>query len=97
MKGSMALNANADMKEVGPRVLNLLMHTNGGTTLALAKGTTGIESASGAERATTAQSEVLGMTRPGAGMRWHCKRCQLSTADAANSCCDLERVSVWLI
>jgi len=67
-------------KSVLAQVLNLLMCTNGGTTLALAKGTTGIESASRAERATVAQPEALGMMRPGAGVRWHCERCQLSAA-----------------
>jgi len=67
-------------KSVLARVLNLLMHTNGGTTPALAKGTTGIESASMAERATVAQPEALGIMRPGAGMRWHHERCQLSAA-----------------
>jgi len=54
--------------------------TNRGTTLALAKGTAGIESASRAKRATTTQPEVLGMMRLGTGMRWHYERCQLSVA-----------------
>jgi len=80
MKGSAALNANANAREVGPQVLDLLMYTNRGTTLTLAKGTIGIESASRAERATTAQPEALGMTRPGTGVRCHHKRCQPSTA-----------------
>jgi len=42
-----------------------------GTTPALAKGTTGTESASRAERATTAQPKALGVMRLGTGMRWH--------------------------
>jgi len=80
MKGSAALNTDTDVREVGPWVLNLLIHTNRGTTLTLAKGTIGIKSASRAERVTTTQPEVLGMTRPGTGMRCHHKRCQLSAA-----------------
>jgi len=67
-------------KSVLTWVLNLLMCTNGGTTPALAKGTAGIESASRAERATAAQPEALGMTRLGAGVRWHHERCQPSAA-----------------
>ena len=57
---------------------NILTRTNESTTLALAKGTVGIESASGAERAAAAQPEALGMTRPGTGVTWHRERWQSS-------------------
>ena len=77
MRGDATVDTYADMREVGPWVL---MCTNKSTTPGLAEGTTGIESASGAERATAAQPEALGMMRPGTGMRWHRERCQPSAA-----------------